>query len=133
MAEAGIFSLATASTPALEPSQLSIQWAPGHETDHSIPTGDEVENAWSCMFTPPYTCMTWYLVKHRNNFTFANENQDPIGMKNEKNASCNCFSQTLNLLSNCLFFFMFKETDLPITACNSNDISPHLTPLSIKT
>jgi hypothetical protein len=53
---------ATASRPALGPTQSSIQWVPGtlypsvkrpgRETDHSPPTNAEVKNAWSCASTP---------------------------------------------------------------------------------
>jgi hypothetical protein len=30
----------------------------------------EVKNAWSYTSTPQYFFMAWYLVKHRDNFTF---------------------------------------------------------------
>jgi hypothetical protein len=40
------------------------------ETDHSPPSSVEIKDAWSCTSTPPYTFMVWYLVKHRDNFTF---------------------------------------------------------------
>jgi hypothetical protein len=44
---------------------------PGRESDHSPPSRAKVKNAWSYNSTPPYVFMTWYLDKHRNNFTFA--------------------------------------------------------------
>jgi hypothetical protein len=42
---------------------------PGPEADHSPPSSAEVKNAWSYTSTPQYVFMTWYLVKHRDNFT----------------------------------------------------------------
>jgi hypothetical protein len=67
----GIFLYSTASRPALGPTRPPSQWVPGavflgvkrlgRETRHSPPSIAEVNNAWS------YT----YLVKHRDNFTFA--------------------------------------------------------------
>jgi hypothetical protein len=34
---------------------------------HLVPRS---KNAWSYTFTPQYVFMAWYLVKHRDNFTF---------------------------------------------------------------
>jgi hypothetical protein len=55
--------LATASVPALEPTQYPIQWVPealspgvkrsGREADHSPPSSAEVKNVWSYTSTPP--------------------------------------------------------------------------------
>jgi len=42
----------------------------GHEADHSPPSRAEVKNAWSYTSTRPYAFMAWYLVKHRDSFTF---------------------------------------------------------------
>jgi hypothetical protein len=42
----------------------------GREADHSPPSSVEVENAWSYTSTPEYVFVAWYLVKHRENFTF---------------------------------------------------------------
>jgi hypothetical protein len=42
----------------------------GRAADHSLPSNVEVKNVWSYTFTPQYVFMAWYLVKHRNNFTF---------------------------------------------------------------
>jgi hypothetical protein len=42
----------------------------GREIDHSPPPGAEVKIAWSYTSTPPYVFMVWYLVKHRDDFTF---------------------------------------------------------------
>jgi hypothetical protein len=36
----------------------------------SLPDWFWVKNAWSYTFTSSYVFMVWYLVKHRNNFTF---------------------------------------------------------------
>jgi hypothetical protein len=64
----GIFLFTTASTPALGPTQLPIQWLPGAlslgvkqsglEADHSLPSNAEVKNAWSYISTPQFTFMT---------------------------------------------------------------------------
>jgi len=53
----GIFFFATASRPALWPTQPPIQWVPGaislgvkrqrREADHSHPSSVQVKNAWS--------------------------------------------------------------------------------------
>jgi hypothetical protein len=58
-----IFIFATASRPALGPTQLPIQWVtgnlsllikrPGREADHSPPPSAKVKNAWSYIYTPP--------------------------------------------------------------------------------
>jgi hypothetical protein len=36
----------------------------GRETDHSSAYSAKVKNAWSCIRTPSYAFMAWYLVKH---------------------------------------------------------------------
>jgi hypothetical protein len=56
---------------AMGPTQPPIQWAPGalfsglkwpgSETDHSPPFSDDVKNARSYTFTPPYAFMGWCL------------------------------------------------------------------------
>jgi hypothetical protein len=53
-----------------------VKWL-GHEPDHSPPPSAEVMNTWSYSSTPAYifiitgyNFMAWYLVKHRDNFTF---------------------------------------------------------------
>jgi hypothetical protein len=77
----GIFSFfATASRPALGPSQPPIQWVPGNilrgikrsgrEADHSSLPSTEVKNVWSYTSTPTHLFMAWYLIKHRDNVTF---------------------------------------------------------------
>jgi hypothetical protein len=48
---------------------LRVKW-PEHEADCSPPSSTEVKNACSRTSIPPYVCMTWCLVKHRDNFTF---------------------------------------------------------------
>jgi hypothetical protein len=63
-----VFLLATASLPALGPTQPPIQsvpWIkrPGREADHSPPPSAEVKNAWSYTSTPPYIFMVWCLMK----------------------------------------------------------------------
>jgi hypothetical protein len=44
---------------------------PRREADHSPPSSAEVKNAWSCTSTHQYVFMAWYLIKHRENFTFS--------------------------------------------------------------
>jgi hypothetical protein len=68
---------ATASRPALKPTQPPIQWVtgaisqgvkrPGRESGHSPPSSAEVKNAWSYTYTPP-CYMVWHLVKQKYNF-----------------------------------------------------------------
>jgi hypothetical protein len=77
-AGAGIFLFATASRPALRPTQPPVQWIPGaispvvklpgREADHSPPSSAEVKNAWSYSPLPQYVFMAWCLIKHRINF-----------------------------------------------------------------
>jgi hypothetical protein len=76
--ELGVFLFVTASRLALGPTQPpvgsggyfpGVQW-PWHVADHSPPSFDEVMNAWSYTSTLPHVLMTWYLVKHWDNFTF---------------------------------------------------------------
>jgi len=43
---------------------------PGSETEHSLPSSAEVKNSWSDTSTPPYVFKAWYLVTHKDNFTF---------------------------------------------------------------
>jgi hypothetical protein len=57
-----IFLLCIVPSPALDPTQPHIQWAPeflspglmrpGHEADHSSLSRSEVKNAWCCTSTP---------------------------------------------------------------------------------
>jgi hypothetical protein len=56
-----------------EAHSFSSYWVkrPGREADHYLPTSAEVKNGWSYTSTPQYAFMTWYLVKHRDNFTIA--------------------------------------------------------------
>jgi hypothetical protein len=73
----GFSLLATASSPALGPTQPPIQWVSaalflgvkrlGHEADRSPPCSTEVKNAWGYTSTPPYVFMAWCLVKHNDN------------------------------------------------------------------
>jgi hypothetical protein len=69
----GIFLFATASGPALRPTQPPIQRVPGalfpgikrpgREADHSPPSSADVKNAWNYTSTPPYAFMVWCLIK----------------------------------------------------------------------
>jgi len=42
----------------------------GREADHSPTPNAEVNNVWSYTPLPNYVFMAWFLVKHRDNFTF---------------------------------------------------------------
>jgi hypothetical protein len=54
---------------------------PGREVHHSSQSNVEIKNIWIYTSTPPYVFMAWYLVKHRDNFTFySNKKQDQIFM-----------------------------------------------------
>jgi hypothetical protein len=57
-------------TGALSPV---VKW-PDHEAEHSPPPSAKVNNAWSYASIPPYIFMAWYLVKHRDKFTFITAN-----------------------------------------------------------
>jgi hypothetical protein len=43
---------------------------PKRDADYSLPSNAEAKDAWSYSSTPQYVFMAWYLVKHRNNFSF---------------------------------------------------------------
>jgi hypothetical protein len=63
------------------PTQPPAEWVlgilspgvkrPERESDHSHLSRADVKNARSYTCTPQYVFMAWYLVKHRDNFTFA--------------------------------------------------------------
>jgi hypothetical protein len=74
-----VFLFSTSFRPIPRPTQPRIQWVPaatspgvkgqGCEADHSPPSSAEVK-AWSYTFTSIYVFMSWYLIKHRDSFTF---------------------------------------------------------------
>jgi hypothetical protein len=73
------FFFATESRAALRPTQPPIKRSPrffpgakrpSREAGHSPPSRAKVNNTWSYSSTPLYISMTWYLVKHRDNFAF---------------------------------------------------------------
>jgi hypothetical protein len=43
---------------------------PECEADYSPPSGTEVKNVWRSSSTPQHVFMVWYLIKHRDSFTF---------------------------------------------------------------
>jgi hypothetical protein len=74
----GIFVFVTAPRLALVTAVQRIPWdlflgvqRPLRETDHSAPSSAAVNNAWNFTSILPYASMVWWLVKHRDNFTFA--------------------------------------------------------------
>jgi hypothetical protein len=40
------------------------------ESDHSYVSSSEVKNGGELEIAPPYVFMAWYVVKHRDTFTF---------------------------------------------------------------
>jgi hypothetical protein len=89
---------------------------PGYEADHSPPSIADVKNVWNYTYTPPIclhgmvlnlamdSFMTWYLVKHRDNFTLTLPSQSP-------NLSMNMIS--FNLLP-ILFTILMSDANVPI-------------------
>jgi hypothetical protein len=68
----GFFLLATASKPALGPTQPPIMMQTAsvppemeRESDHSPPPSAELKNVWSYTSTPPYVFMVRGLIKYR--------------------------------------------------------------------
>jgi len=69
----GAFLFTAVPRLALVSTQPPIQWVPGalspgvkqlkHEAEHLPISSAEVKNAWSYTSTPPYTFMTWCLIK----------------------------------------------------------------------
>jgi hypothetical protein len=55
--------------PASYPMRTEAK-RPGREADHSPPSNAEVKNPWNYTSIPPYVYMAWYLIKHKENFTF---------------------------------------------------------------
>jgi hypothetical protein len=47
------------------------------ETVHSLQSSADVKNAWNCTFVPLYVFVEWYLIMHRNKFTFTLPNMYP--------------------------------------------------------
>jgi hypothetical protein len=50
-------------------SSLSGIRRPGPEANHQPPCSSKVKNACSYTSTPPYVCVTWFLVKHTDSFS----------------------------------------------------------------
>jgi hypothetical protein len=75
------FSFSAIASRSIQVStQPPIEWRPGsvslkvqwsvHKADAAPPPSTEVINVWSCTSTPQYVFMVWWLIKHRDNFTF---------------------------------------------------------------
>jgi hypothetical protein len=73
------FLFPTVSGPALEPTQLPIQWVsgvalspgvkrPGRDADHSPPSSAKVKNAWRYTSTSPIR-LHGVVLSHTDNFT----------------------------------------------------------------
>jgi hypothetical protein len=72
------FLFATASRPALGPTQPPIQQVkeslspgvnrPEREADHLPPFSAEIKNAWNYTFTPQYIFISWCLTKKQVRF-----------------------------------------------------------------
>jgi hypothetical protein len=94
----GFFLFATASRPALEPTQILIQWVPRplnagvkrleREADQSPLSSDKVKNAWSYTCTHPtrlycviYVLMTWCFTGKNLPFNFLHQ-INPSGERN---------------------------------------------------
>jgi hypothetical protein len=62
------------SKPALGPTLRAlsprVKW-PGLVAGDSLPSTTEVKNMWSYTSTPPYILMVWFLINHRDNFSFS--------------------------------------------------------------
>jgi len=60
--------------PASYPMGTVGSFPEGKESErqayYSLPSSVAVKNMWSYSFTPSCVLMSWYLLKHRNNFTF---------------------------------------------------------------
>jgi hypothetical protein len=80
----GFILLTTAFRLALGPSQphnqlalgsvsLGVKWSV-RKTNNSPQSSAEVKNEWSYISTPQYTFISWYLVKHKDKFTFHHPN-----------------------------------------------------------
>jgi hypothetical protein len=59
-----------ASTDDRSDNRKDIFYKALKHADHSPPSSAEI-NMWNYTSTTPYAFMVWYLVKHRDNFTFA--------------------------------------------------------------
>jgi hypothetical protein len=76
----GITFSSTTSRQPLESSQPSNLWVlvdislevqrPGLKADHSSAFSAELKNAWSYPSTPSILLVGWFLIGHRDNFTF---------------------------------------------------------------
>jgi hypothetical protein len=51
---------------------------PRRDADHSPQSSTKVRNAWSYTSTPQYVYMSWYLDKHRDNFTVISSSYDEL-------------------------------------------------------
>jgi hypothetical protein len=43
----------------------------GDKSDRSRSSSNKVRNTWSYTSTPPFVLMVWYLIRHKDNFTFS--------------------------------------------------------------
>jgi hypothetical protein len=77
-------------TPLWTPTHPPIQWTPGalspevkwpgRESDHSPPSGTEVNNEWSYTFTSSYVFMAWCLINYAQGQLYR-FTSSPLGLK----------------------------------------------------
>jgi hypothetical protein len=63
----GFCSTGCGTEPVSYPMSIGTP-SPVREASFSPPSSPEDQNAWHYTSAPPYVFMTWYLVKHRDNF-----------------------------------------------------------------
>jgi hypothetical protein len=66
----GLLKISATSPMVLGPLALGV-YRLGHKVEHSLQCSADVKNMWSYTSTSlPILFMMWYLIKHRDNYTF---------------------------------------------------------------